>query len=704
MGGRVPGVVVAVLAALAAAAPAAAQGADTTAVVREGPGLAPGAVALRDGPAPRAPTGRAEGQAAVTPATSWCGDVRATDDVEHGRTTLRRFKVLYLHPSDRPNRLTGAIADRIQQTVSAIAGKYAQGSSGTLGVRFDYGTRCGPEFVDITSLRTTRATSAYAGGGDSRPDAIKTDVLAARASVLGLDRGRWDFLIFADLPVTGSYAEAHAEKVPDLRADPRVNSNAVRDNHMALLYADAFDGTESDEYTAYTATHEVTHTFGAVQPGAPDATGGWHCNDGVSLMCYADGSPGSAFDPTVCPVGQPAPFGAIPLDCGQDNYFNPSPAAGTWLADNWNVARHPAVCPASLCLASTIEPVAAATVADGPRVAGSPVRFDASGSGDRDGTIVRFDWDVDGDGTAEQSTTTPTLDVVPRRAGRVGGGSVTVLDDLGLTASAPLAAVEVAGRPPAMALAAPAPAPTGTPVLLDASASADPDEGGRIVRYRFTLGDGQVVEQAAPQLRWTPTRPGRFEVRVAGVDEDGLSGEAAVAVEALNRPPALRPRVPARPAANDELVLRAGATDDDGRVTQVRWDLGRGVRRSGEAVRVAFPATGRRTVRVTATDDLGAVTTQQIVLELVRGPLRAVRRSRRGALVLTVGCPRRDRACRLRADVGGRRLTAAVPRGAVRRIRTSLPARLRSRAVRITLRDRRSGRRLASVVSPAPRT
>jgi hypothetical protein len=82
--------------------------------------------------------------------------------------------------------------------------------------------------------------------------------------------------------------------------------------------------------------HEITHNLGGVQQSAAHSTPFAHCWDGSDVMCYSDGSSGSQpYTTGVCPIIA----GAIPqtYDCGHDDYFNPDPAPGTYLATHWNV-------------------------------------------------------------------------------------------------------------------------------------------------------------------------------------------------------------------------------------------------------------------------------------------------------------------------------------------------------------------------------
>jgi lysophospholipase L1-like esterase len=70
-----------------------------------------------------------------------------------------------------------------------------------------------------------------------------------------------------------------------------------------------------------------------------------------------------------------------------------------------------------------------------PARVGEPIEFDASGSYDPDGTLVRYDWDFDGDGTVDQTTAGP---VVSRTytAPFEGFGTLRVTDDRGQSALA----------------------------------------------------------------------------------------------------------------------------------------------------------------------------------------------------------------------------------------------------------------------------
>ena len=81
-------------------------------------------------------------------------------------------------------------------------------------------------------------------------------------------------------------------------------------------------------------------------------------------------------------------------------------------------------------------PSASVTDSPDPAPIGTPVTFDASGSTDPDGTIVKYEWDLDGNGTYETNTgSTPTATKSYSKPAEVQVG-VKVTDNEGLTATA----------------------------------------------------------------------------------------------------------------------------------------------------------------------------------------------------------------------------------------------------------------------------
>lgn len=76
--------------------------------------------------------------------------------------------------------------------------------------------------------------------------------------------------------------------------------------------------------------HENGHNMGAVATSAPRTTGAGHCVDGEDVMCYNDrGAYAAKYDRARCDL----PY----YDCGYDDYFNPRPRRGSYIARHWNI-------------------------------------------------------------------------------------------------------------------------------------------------------------------------------------------------------------------------------------------------------------------------------------------------------------------------------------------------------------------------------
>lgn len=267
---------------------------------------------------------------------TWCGTERRRDDTEHASTAGPRIKLVYAYASGIPDRSL-LYRDLIQQDVALARSAVAAASRGRKTIRFDMGTDCprdGARYVDIQTVALPHDGAYYGFKANSAAAGIRSDLRRS----LRL-RGRWNVTAYVDgvsLGDTGGIASVPLDET----------RGAANESNRGGRYAFVFgDGSpEFSRHRQVAVMHETLHTLGAVQDGAPHATGLGHCFDGEDVMCYDDGGP-------TAPRPWPAPTcaGALRIDCGNDDYFAPRPAHGSYLASHWNVFDSAFMCDLASC-------------------------------------------------------------------------------------------------------------------------------------------------------------------------------------------------------------------------------------------------------------------------------------------------------------------------------------------------------------------
>jgi hypothetical protein len=272
--------------------------------------------------------------------TVWCGTHLTTDDTAHAAfpPSQRQIKVVYAHADDEPDNFD-RWKDALQTNISRIQQFLALQSGGRRALRFDMGTQCGPQYVDIQVVRLPSDRDHYMSPDDAQNFyAVADDV----ADAVGHDAR--DVFVLADGLTApdpnpaddddGNGVWGIAEVPGDDRAGAVNDANEGGLTAMMLAPLDAVP--DSWDWQPTVMLHEITHNLGGVQQSAARSTPKAHCWDGRDVMCYPDGSSGSQpYTSSVCGfIG-----GAIPqtYDCGHNDYYNPDPAAGSYLATHWNV-------------------------------------------------------------------------------------------------------------------------------------------------------------------------------------------------------------------------------------------------------------------------------------------------------------------------------------------------------------------------------
>jgi hypothetical protein len=150
------------------------------------------------------------------------------------------------------------------------------------------------------------------------------DAMVQQLRARGHNRTDRKYLVFVDTTAAGICGLGNMN--PDDRPG---QANA---NNSGPMYARIDAGCWNQPQAA---AHELFHTMGAVQNSAPNTTGYGHCIDEYDVMCYPDPplEPEMRFDcPSVAHDNR--------LDCSDDDYFDPSPALGSYLASHWNTANN----------------------------------------------------------------------------------------------------------------------------------------------------------------------------------------------------------------------------------------------------------------------------------------------------------------------------------------------------------------------------
>jgi hypothetical protein len=261
----------------------------------------------------------------------WCGVERTTDDTVNAAFELSQpqFKVVYAYPSDRPNNFA-AWRDAIQANVSLIGRFMGAQSGGRRAPRIDMGTSCGLDYVDIQVVPLPLERIHYEDDFDRLEAAVRAQFTHAADH-------RRNVVVFADglssLP-PGHWWGLGSSWLDDSHGAGNISNHGDLFSALWIPDGEPVPAAGADGWWPEGMLHEMTHNLGAVQDSAPSSTLNGHCTDGFDVMCYADGGP-VPYVPGVCAEIEGVMTQVY--DCGNDDYFNVAPPAGSYLATKWNV-------------------------------------------------------------------------------------------------------------------------------------------------------------------------------------------------------------------------------------------------------------------------------------------------------------------------------------------------------------------------------
>jgi len=267
------------------------------------------------------------------------------------------------------------------------------------------------------------------------------------------------------------------------------------------------------------------------------------------------------------------------------------------------------------------------------------VDFDASLSSDPDGTIVKYEWDFDGDGIYDEDTgTTPTSQNIYTTAGDFNA-AVRVTDNDGATAVGTL--LESAGSgiqadqpnvpPTASFTASPLSGIAPLTVSFDATASSDSD--GTIVKWEWDFdndGTYDVESLISPLSQYIFTNVGMFNTKLRVTDDDGATDTATLdemAIQEIEIDPPPVAALTATPTSGDAPLVvsfdASGSTDDDA-IVSFEWDFdGDGIYELNTGTTPTashgYGATGTVTASVRVTDSETQTDTASVDITVTNG-------------------------------------------------------------------------------------
>ncbi len=238
------------------------------------------------------------------------------------------------------------------------------------------------------------------------------------------------------------------------------------------------------------------------------------------------------------------------------------------------------------------------------------VRFDASGSFDPDGGVMRRVWAFGEAAVDHEGAPAPTGEGVLVRRRFTSPGIYEVIlsisDDADVANSTTTdKVVVIVNAPPEPVIGTPAAACAGVPTRLSASGSSDPD--GSLQGYLWRTGDEGLYEAA--EASHVYQRPGDYSLTLEVDDGSGLANSRAHTTRILhvNAPPMAKAGPDRLVCPRDEVTFDAGHSGDlDDRIVSYRWDFGDGTTAEGPVASHRYAEPGDYSVSLEVRDESGS--------------------------------------------------------------------------------------------------
>jgi PKD repeat protein len=167
-------------------------------------------------------------------------------------------------------------------------------------------------------------------------------------------------------------------------------------------------------------------------------------------------------------------------------------------------------------------PTASFTVTPNPAAIGATVTFNGTASSDPGGSIAKYEWDLDGDGTFETDTGTLATTTKAYTVGKTYFVKLRVTDNNGASSIA-FDNLRVNAKPVPNFSYLPVDPLVGQQVTFDGTASADPD--GTVASYQWDLDGNGSFEATGPNPTHTYNNAGTVSVKLRVTDSDNTQSD-----------------------------------------------------------------------------------------------------------------------------------------------------------------------------------
>ncbi|MBC8278192.1 MAG: PKD domain-containing protein [FCB group bacterium] len=225
------------------------------------------------------------------------------------------------------------------------------------------------------------------------------------------------------------------------------------------------------------------------------------------------------------------------------------------------------------------------------------VKFDGTGSVDRDGKLIRYSWDF-GDGNSGKGKS----DKHKYAASGTYMVVLTVQDNSTSSTDTHTDTLTIRINYPPIAEAGPEQLTTTSEVRFDAGRSTDRD--GKLIEYGWDFGDGYTSDEINPVHTYAAT--GEYEVTLTVRDDSDTRTESDTDKTrvTINSAPVADAGPELVGSPGEELTFDGSqSADTDGKINAFEWDFGDGNKAAGEIVKHAYQRSGIYTATLTVRDN-----------------------------------------------------------------------------------------------------